>query len=148
MFILCSTVIYFVCFLSYVCIHMCLQVYMWRPENKFRCCSSGPLNCLFWRQDLSLVWNSPSRQGWPVSKPQRLFCLHLPSAGIMCLLLWVSLCILPAWFQTHRDHSTGIKGVHHQTWFANSLPYSLLLMSFWYWIQVLPTKLHPWLLFT
>lgn len=54
-----------------------------------------------------------------------------------CLLLWVSLCI-PGWFQTHRDHSTGIKDVHHQT--------RLLIPSltpFYEWVFDIELKFFP-----
>lgn len=49
-----------------MCVHMCAvhtyALYMWKPEDNLRCCSSA-LSTVLLRQGLSQTGNSPSRLG-------------------------------------------------------------------------------------
>ena len=63
-----------VCVYTYGEVHMCLWVYRWRPKDNFR---GHP--CVL-RQDLLLVWDSPSRLDCLTR--QGSICLCLPHARL------------------------------------------------------------------
>lgn len=55
------------CVCSRACVHACTCV--WRSEDNLGPILPAPSTC-FWRQGLSLGWNSPSRLGWLADEPR------------------------------------------------------------------------------
>lgn len=88
---------------------MCVWVHMYvqtRDPSQVLIFRSYP-PFFFW--DVIIYWpSSPGRLGWPASKPQLTFCLHLPSAEHATMpdfLTWALGIKLRPWC-LYRDHST------------------------------------------